>query len=61
MEELYKKGKIRAIGVSNFEPDQLDDLMADAKTITALNQIETPVFFQQHEANQALKKYESHI
>ena len=58
MEELYKEGKIRAIGVSNFEPDQLDDLMADAKIKPALNQIETHVFFQQHDAYKALKKYE---
>ena len=58
MEELYKEGKIRAIGVSNFEPDQLDDLMADAKIKPAINQIETHVFFQQHNSYKALKKYE---
>ena len=58
MEELYKEGKIKAIGVSNFEPEQLDDLMADAKIKPALNQIETHVFFQQLSSFEALKKYE---
>jgi 2,5-diketo-D-gluconate reductase A len=56
MEELCKEGKIRAIGVSNFEPEQLDDLMKDAKIKTAINQIETHVFFQQQKALEALKK-----
>ena len=58
MEELYKEGKIRAIGVSNFEPEQLDDLMVDARIKPAINQIETHVFFQQHNSYKALKKYE---
>jgi len=56
MEELCKEGKIRAIGVSNFEPDQLDDLMADAGIKPAINQIETHVFFQEHKLYEALKK-----
>ncbi|HAQ19530.1 MAG TPA: 2,5-diketo-D-gluconic acid reductase [Prolixibacteraceae bacterium] len=56
MEELCKEGKIRAIGVSNFEPGQLDDLMADAKIKPAINQIETHVFFQEHKSYEALKK-----
>ena len=56
MEELYGKGKIRAIGVSNFEPDQLDELMANAKIKPAINQIETHVFFQEHKLYEALKK-----
>ena len=58
MEELTKEGKIRAIGVSNFEPEQIDDLMLDANIKPAINQIETHVFFQQHNAYKALKKYE---
>ena len=58
MEELYGKGKIRAIGVSNFEPDQLADLMAYAKIKPVINQIETHVFFQEHNSYEALKKYE---
>jgi 2,5-diketo-D-gluconate reductase A len=58
MEVLNKEGKIRAIGVSNFEPDQLDDLMADGKIKPAINQIETHVFFQQHNSYEFLKKSE---
>lgn len=58
MEELYKEGKIRAIGVSNFEPEQIDDLMVDAKIKPAVNQIETHVFFQQNNSYKVLKKYE---
>jgi 2,5-diketo-D-gluconate reductase A len=58
MEELYEEGKIRAIGVSNFEPDQLDDLMKYARIKPAVNQIETHVFFQQHNSYEVLNKYE---
>jgi 2,5-diketo-D-gluconate reductase A len=47
MEELYKDGKIKAIGVSNFEPSQLDDLMTYASITPVINQIETHVFFQE--------------
>lgn len=57
MEDLYKEGKIRAIGVSNFEASDLDDLMSYAKIKPALNQIETHAFFQQEKANESLKKY----
>lgn len=54
-EELYEAGKIRAIGVSNFEPDQLADLMSYAKIKPANNQIETHVFFQEHVNYDSLK------
>jgi 2,5-diketo-D-gluconate reductase A len=57
MEELYKDGKIRAIGVSNFEASHLDELMSYAKTKPAVNQIETHAFFQQDKAKETLKKY----
>ncbi len=56
MEELYSEGKIRAIGVSNFEPHQLDDLLTYASIKPAINQIENHVFFQQHEAHAHLKE-----
>ena len=58
MEELYEEGLIRAIGVSNFEPEQIDDLMVNAKIKPAINQIETHVFFQQHKAYKALQAYD---
>lgn len=56
MEELYREGKIKAIGVSNFNPGQLDDLMSYATIKPAVNQIENNVFFQQHEAHEHLKQ-----
>ena len=45
MEELYKEGRIRAIGVSNFYPDRLVDLCVNAEIIPAVNQVECHPFF----------------
>lgn len=56
MEELHREGKIKAIGVSNFEQDQINELMTYAKVKPAVNQIETHVFFQQEEARKFLKE-----
>lgn len=50
MEELYREGKIRAIGVSNFQPDRLVDLILHNEVIPAVNQVETHPFCQQTEA-----------
>jgi 2,5-diketo-D-gluconate reductase A len=47
MEELYEAGKIKAIGVSNFQPDRLADLIAFNKVVPAVNQIEVNPFQQQ--------------
>jgi len=55
MEELYKEGKIRAIGVSNFKPDRLMDLMLHNDIVPAINQVETHPFFQQIETQQFLQ------
>lgn len=55
MEELYEKGKIRAIGVSNFQPDRLMDLMVFNKVKPAVNQIET------HPFNQQIENQEFHV
>lgn len=46
LEKLYKEGKIRAIGVSNFEPNQLLDLIAYNSVIPTVNQIETNLYCQ---------------
>lgn len=54
MEELYNEGKIRAIGVSNFDTDQLKELLSYAKVKPAVNQIETHVLFQQFAAQRDL-------
>lgn len=53
LEEAYKAGKLRAIGVSNFYPDRLIDIAHNAEIVPAVNQVETHVFQQQVEA----KKY----
>ncbi|HWL11379.1 MAG TPA: aldo/keto reductase, partial [Ureibacillus sp.] len=50
MEELYREGKIRAIGVSNFYPDRLTDFIIHNEVIPAVNQVETHVFNQQIES-----------
>lgn len=46
MEDLYKAGKTRAIGVSNFHPDRLMDLITCHEIVPAVNQIETHPFYQ---------------
>lgn len=48
LEALYGEGKIRAIGVSNFEPDRLIDLISFNKVKPAVNQIETHLYCQRH-------------
>lgn len=57
MEELYKAGKIKAIGVSNFDVKQLDDLIANSTIKPAINQIETNVYFQEPSAQNMLKQH----
>lgn len=56
MEELYKAGKIRAIGVSNFDSAQLADLISKAEIKPALNQIEINPYFQEPELTKMIKK-----
>lgn len=50
MEELYREGAVRAIGVSNFQPDRLVDLILHNEVVPAVNQVETHPFCQQPEA-----------
>ncbi|EFR57161.1 oxidoreductase, aldo/keto reductase family protein [Alistipes sp. HGB5] len=50
MEELYREGAVRAIGVSNFQPDRLVDLILHNEVVPAVNQVETHPFCQQAEA-----------
>jgi 2,5-diketo-D-gluconate reductase A len=56
MQDLYKEGKVRAIGVSNFQPDRLVDLIVHNEVVPAVNQIETHPFHQQIEAQQFLQE-----
>lgn len=58
LEDLYKEGYIRAIGVSNFYPDRLTDIcLFERKVIPAVNQVETNPMNQQIEALENMKKY----
>lgn len=61
MEQYYKLGKIRAIGVSNFYPDRYIDLVRFTEVTPAVNQVETHVFHQQAEAHEIMKKYHTQI
>jgi 2,5-diketo-D-gluconate reductase A len=56
MQELYKEGKARAIGVCNFHPDRLIDLIVHNDIIPAINQIETHPFHQQTETQKFLQE-----
>lgn len=56
MEELYRQGRVKAIGVSNFQPDRLMDLVMHHELAPAVNQIETHPFCQQIEAQKFLNE-----
>ncbi|MNK90535.1 Glyoxal reductase [compost metagenome] len=56
MQELYKEGKVKAIGVSNFHPDRVMDLVANTGFIPAVNQIETHPFHQQNDTQEFLQE-----
>lgn len=55
--DLYKEGKIKAIGVSNFYPDRLVDLALDSEVVPAVNQVEVNPFHQQDTALEYNRKY----
>ena len=58
LEELYREGKIRAIGVSNFYPDRLADLCVNAEIPPAVNQIECHPFYQRtYDLKEVAKEY----
>lgn len=54
MEEAYRAGKLRAIGVSNFDPERLIDVALLAEVVPAVNQIETHPFRQQDAAHEVM-------
>jgi len=58
MEERYDDGEIRAIGVSNFYPDRLVDLLLQNDVAPAVDQIETNPFFQRHDAAAVMDEYD---
>lgn len=55
MEELYEEGKIKSIGVSNFSPNRLMDLIVHNKVVPAINQVETHPFYQQENQLQFMR------
>lgn len=57
MEELYRTGRVKAIGVSNFLPDRLVDLIASHEVVPAVNQIEMHPFYQQTHSRAVMEKY----
>lgn len=61
MEELYKEGRIKAIGVSNFYPDRLVDLILHNEITPMVNQVETHPFFQQTNNNKIMKEHNVQI
>ncbi len=61
MEEMYKEGGLRAIGVSNFYPDRFIDLSHFCEIQPMVNQVETHVFNQQKQAREIMKKYNTQI
>ena len=56
MQDLYKEGRVRAIGVSNFHPDRFIDLIVHNEIVPAVNQIETHPFHQQIETQKFLQE-----
>ena len=57
MEEAYKEGKLKAIGVCNFYPNRMADLCETVEVIPAVNQVELHPFFQQENALALMKEY----
>jgi len=61
MEEAYKEGKVRAIGVSNFYADRYLDLACHCEIKPTVNQMETHVFYQQQDLQELMKKYDTKL
>lgn len=57
LEDLYAEGKISAIGISNFSAERMADIATFNKVVPAVNQVETHLFWQQHNLNKWMKKY----
>ena len=55
--EAYREGKLRAIGISNFQPNHLIDLASNVEIVPAINQVEAHVFCQQQKANEYMKEF----
>lgn len=60
LEDAYKEGKLRAIGVSNFYPDHFIDLASNVEIVPMVNQVETHVFDQQIEPQKIMREFGTH-
>ncbi|MEG0992826.1 MAG: aldo/keto reductase [Bacteroidales bacterium] len=61
LEDAYKEGKLRSIGVSNFYPDHFIDLASNVEIVPAVNQVETHVFDQQIQAQKYMEEFGTRI
>ena len=61
LEEAYHAGKLRAIGVSNFQPNHFIDLASNVEVVPAVNQVETHVFYQQIRAKKYMDEFDTKI
>lgn len=61
LEEAYKDGLLRAIGVSNFYPDRYIDLVLNNQIVPQVNQNETHVFYQQKQVRDVMKQYDTKL
>jgi 2,5-diketo-D-gluconate reductase A len=61
MEKLYKEGRIKAIGVSNFHPDRVVDLISNHEIVPAVNQVETHPFHQQADNHNFMSEHSIQI
>ena len=61
LQDAYREGKVRAIGVANFYPDHFIDLAENMDIVPAVNQVETHVFCQQQKAQVIMQVYGTQI
>lgn len=57
MEQLYKDGRIRALGISNFKAADFEDFVKSCEVVPAVNQCQTHIFYQQKPLRKAMQKY----
>lgn len=61
LEKAYEQGKVKSIGISNFEDKKLEELCDAAKIKPVINQVELHPYFQQRELNKRMEKYNTKI
>ncbi len=61
LEDAYREGKVKAIGVSNFQPNHFIDLASNVEFVPAVNQVETHVFCQQTKAQKYMEEFGTRI